>query len=166
MLWTLVLIPAALGLLAWRIPVPRLNRALLAVGSATPAAQVGRLLIRRPAVEPGAWIGADAPGLFFLAVTSGLFAAAAVYTCGYLARESGRMVRDAEEGFTFSNKSEAVFTGCLLFFLAAMTLVCLARDMGLLWVAIEATTLASAPLISFHRHHRSLEATWKYLLIC
>jgi hydrogenase-4 component F len=35
-----------------------------------------------------------------------------------------------------------------------------------LWVAVEATTLVSAPLISFHRHHRSLEATWKYLLIC
>jgi len=35
-----------------------------------------------------------------------------------------------------------------------------------LWVAVEATTLASAPLIHFHRHHRSLEATWKYLLIC
>src|SRR5439155_12404295 len=37
---------------------------------------------------------------------------------------------------------------------------------GLLWIAVEATTLASAPLIYFHRHHRSLEATWKYLLIC
>ena len=24
----------------------------------------------------------------------------------------------------------------------------------------------SAPLIHYHRHHRSLEATWKYLLVC
>jgi hydrogenase-4 component F len=47
-----------------------------------------------------------------------------------------------------------------------MSLVCISRHMGLLWVAIEATTLVSAPLISFHKHHRSLEATWKYLLIC
>jgi hydrogenase-4 component F len=31
---------------------------------------------------------------------------------------------------------------------------------------VEATTLASAPLIYFHRHHRSLEATWKYIMIC
>ncbi|MBI4351308.1 MAG: NADH dehydrogenase FAD-containing subunit, partial [Elusimicrobia bacterium] len=30
----------------------------------------------------------------------------------------------------------------------------------------EATTLLSAPLIYFHRSRRSLEATWKYLLIC
>ena len=54
----------------------------------------------------------------------------------------------------------------LLLFLAAMTLVTESQHFGLLWVAIEATTLASAPLIFFHRHHRSLEATWKYLLIC
>ncbi len=47
-----------------------------------------------------------------------------------------------------------------------MTLVTLSQHFGILWVSIEATTLASAPLICFHRHHRSLEATWKYLLIC
>src|SRR5260370_40123319 len=47
-----------------------------------------------------------------------------------------------------------------------MTLVTLSQQLGLLWVAVEATTLASAPLIYVHRHHRSLEAAWKYLLIC
>src|SRR5205814_4686580 len=47
-----------------------------------------------------------------------------------------------------------------------MTLVTVSQGFGLLWVAIEATTLASAPLIYFHRHHRSLEATWKYLMVC
>jgi hydrogenase-4 component F len=31
---------------------------------------------------------------------------------------------------------------------------------------VEATTLASAPLIYFYRRPGSLEATWKYLLIC
>src|SRR5207248_1988680 len=38
--------------------------------------------------------------------------------------------------------------------------------LGLLWVAIEATTLASAPLIAFQRTHGALEAMWKYLLLC
>ena len=45
-------------------------------------------------------------------------------------------------------------------------MVTVSRHLGLMWVGVEATTLASAPLIYFHRHHRSLEATWKYLLIC
>ena len=34
-----------------------------------------------------------------------------------------------------------------------------------MWVAIEATTLSSAPLLYFNHNPRSLEATWKYLLI-
>jgi hydrogenase-4 component F len=59
-----------------------------------------------------------------------------------------------------------MFTGCLLLFLAAMTLTAAARNFGLLWVAVEATTLASAPLVFFHRHARSLEAVWKYLVVC
>lgn len=59
-----------------------------------------------------------------------------------------------------------VFTASLLGFLAAMTLVFITTNLGLIWVAVEATTLASAPLILFHRSRRSLEAMWKYLLIC
>jgi hydrogenase-4 component F len=34
-----------------------------------------------------------------------------------------------------------------------------------MWVGIEATTLATAPLLFFNHNARSLEATWKYLLI-
>ena len=47
-----------------------------------------------------------------------------------------------------------------------MTLVTITPHMGAQWVGIEATTLSSAQLIYFHRHKRSLEATWKYLIIC
>jgi len=34
-----------------------------------------------------------------------------------------------------------------------------------MWVAMEATTLATAPLIYFNHTPRSIEATWKYLLV-
>src|SRR2546430_3359256 len=44
-------------------------------------------------------------------------------------------------------------------------LVLRARHIGLMWVAIEASTLATAPLIYFNRTPRSIEATWKYLLV-
>jgi hydrogenase-4 component F len=46
-----------------------------------------------------------------------------------------------------------------------MTLITESHHLGLMWVALEATTLASAPLLYFNRNQRSLEATWKYLLI-
>ena len=73
---------------------------------------------------------------------------------------------DFESGLLLVNSPRILADGCLLFFLSAMTLVCVSNHLGLLWVAIEATTLASAPMIYFHRRRQSLEAAWKYLLIC
>jgi hydrogenase-4 component F len=54
---------------------------------------------------------------------------------------------------------------CLLLFLGFASLVCLSRHLGLMWVAMEATTLVTAPLIYFNHSKRSIEATWKYLLV-
>lgn len=166
MLLSIVWIPAVLGLLALAFPKKGLPQLLLLAGSVCHGALVVLATLRQPPTAAGAWIGLDAPGLLFLGIASILFAAVALYTTGYLRRESGRTIRDAVEGFSFENNPDAIFIGCLLLFLATISLVCISRHMGLLWVAVEATTLSSAPLISFHRHHRSLEATWKYLLIC
>jgi hydrogenase-4 component F len=47
-----------------------------------------------------------------------------------------------------------------------MTLVILSNHIGLSWVGVEATTLFSAPLIYYHMDKKSLEAVWKYLIIC
>jgi hydrogenase-4 component F len=47
-----------------------------------------------------------------------------------------------------------------------MTGVLLSTHLALLWVFIEATTLTSAPFITFDRSRRSLEALWKYVFIC
>ena len=166
MLLSIVLIPAVLGGLAFFLASRRLRRAVLLIGSGGHAAAVILTVLRQAPIEPGAWIGLDAPGSLFLGITSILFAAVAIYTTGYLGREKEHAATDAEEGFTIANQPEARFIGCLLLFLATMSLVCISRHLGVLWVAIEATTLVSAPLIHFHGHHRSLEATWKYLLIC
>jgi hypothetical protein len=38
-------------------------------------------------------------------------------------------------------------------------------NLGLMWVAIEATTVTSALLIPLHRTKASVDASWKYLLI-
>ncbi len=51
-------------------------------------------------------------------------------------------------------------------FILAMYGVLLARNLGYMWIAMEMTTLMSAPLVFFHRSRLSLEATWKYLLLC
>ena len=163
----LVLAPLLGGVGALIIRNDRHRRALLAT-----VAVLHLLLVLgagRAAPVLGSWLALDALGRLFLTITSTLFLAATLYGLGYLAQETGTghgRRRDIEEGALFSNAPEAVFTACLLFFLATMTLVCTSNHLGILWVAVEATTLSSAPLIYFHRHHRSLEAAWKYLLIC
>ena len=50
--------------------------------------------------------------------------------------------------------------------LAAMMLVLVSNNLGIMWVGMEATTLLTAFLISLHPSRLSLEAMWKYLLIC
>lgn len=169
LIWALILVPAAFGIAAFAMRPDAPRRAMLLVAAVAHAALTAWAWACPPEAPPhGTWLALGSTELLFLGITSGLFLMAAFYAVGYLARESrGQQPKaDLEEGFIFTNAREASFTGCLLVFLATMTLVIASRHFGLMWVAVEATTLASAPLIYFHRHHRSLEATWKYLLIC
>jgi hydrogenase-4 component F len=161
-----VLLPAIAGALNFLVRSDRLRRSLLVAAAAIHAALVASCWVARPAPIFSGWLAIDSLGLLVLTVDSGLFLAAAVYAAGYLAREGRGLHLDfVQRGRLFYNEPEAVFAGALLFFLAAMSLASVAHHFGLLWVAVEATTLTSAPLIYFHRHQRSLEATWKYLLI-
>jgi hydrogenase-4 component F len=102
------------------------------------------------------WLALDHLGKIFLSITSVLFLMSAISAVNVLRGESHH----------YSPAHQGIFVACMLFFLATMTLVTLSQHFGLMWVAVEATTLASAPLIYFHRSPRSLEATWKYLIIC
>ena len=165
MVVALVLVPSVSGLLVLLLPFERGRRLLLLGAAAVHLALVIAALAHRPGSALNGWLEADALGLLFLLIASFLFFLGSVYAVGYLQRETRSPHADWVEGMLFSNEPERIFIGCMLLFLGAMALLTLSQHLGLLWVAIEATTLASAPLIYFHRHHRSLEATWKYLLI-
>ncbi|MBI5815186.1 MAG: NADH dehydrogenase FAD-containing subunit [Nitrospinae bacterium] len=161
---TVILAPAIAGLISFFIAADWPRRGLLVAASGAHIVIVaGAWIVAEPA---GKYIGLDSIGLFFLTITSALFFAAAIYGVGYLDREDKSHRRDFEEDHHFANQPERWFTGSMLLFLAAMSLVAASQHVGLLWIGVEATTLSSAPMIYFHRHHRSLEAMWKYLLIC
>jgi hydrogenase-4 component F len=167
MIWALLLLPTVAGVLAMAIRPNWPRRGLLLATATAHAAITADFWRARPSAVMGGWMAVDSASLLFLSITSLLFLAASVYAVGYLANEAKHgEPDDDDEELPFVNFPEAVFTGCLLLFLATMTLVTVSRHLGLMWVGVEATTLASAPLIYFHRQHRSLEATWKYLLIC
>jgi hydrogenase-4 component F len=169
-LLALILIPAVAGGLAFAVRSDVIRR-ILVVGTAVSHSAITLSFWTHPEVvsaplDPERWLQIDPTGLLFLSIVSLLFLLTSFYTVGYLKREHSDAHQDIEEGFYFRNAPETVFTGCLLWFLASMTLVTECQHFGVLWIAVEATTLVSAPLIYFHRQHRSLEATWKYLLIC
>ncbi len=164
-LWLLA-VPVVSGALAFAPTLAPLRRALLVTAATAHAGLALATWAWPPAARWGGILALDAAGRLFLTITSLLFLAVALHVAGYLSREAAGQREDFKEAFLFSNAPEAVFVGCLLLFLGAMTVVTVSQHFGLTWVGIEATTLASAPLIYFHRHHRSLEATWKYLMIC
>ncbi|MDD2331062.1 MAG: proton-conducting transporter membrane subunit [Candidatus Cloacimonetes bacterium] len=96
--------------------------------------------------------GMDRLGLFIYLITSLLYTAVALYRLG------GEPAAPT--------KSYRIHSICLMLFVAAMDGACLAKDLGLIWIFVETTTLASAMLISFEHRKASLEAAWKYLFIC
>lgn len=51
-------------------------------------------------------------------------------------------------------------------FMAAMLTALLTNNMGVLWVAMEAATLSTVLLVSLYRTRASLEAAWKYFILC
>ena len=168
MIYALIFLPLGAAIAAMLIRPDRQRRGLLVATAAVHALLTGLCWLRPPAFAPDAWLGLDPAGRLFLGITSLLFLAVSIYAVHSLGQSRGGRGRQTEEdsGSVFVNAPEAVFTACLLVFLSTMTLVTASRHLGLLWVAVEATTLATAPLIYFHRQPSSLEATWKYLLVC
>lgn len=167
MIMSLIAIPIVAGLAAYLFNSNRLARLLLVLAACAHFVVSCLCMAGRKSPEFGGWLELDATGSFFLCVTSLVFLAVSAQTAFWLERER----RIAHSGGDSAHRGEKrmperIFIPFLLLFLSTMTLVVSSRHFGLLWVAVEATTLASAPLICFHRSNRSLEAMWKYLLIC
>jgi hydrogenase-4 component F len=148
----LILFPLAMAAVTYALPSNRWRPWLLPIASA------GHLVLVLAALRqplPGAlgnWLVLDPLGKVFLPFTSVLFLLCSSYAAHYLSSGQGR--------------SNRVFCGCVMLSLSTITLVILSHHLGLMWVAMEASTLAMAPNIYFHHTSRALEATWKYLLIC
>jgi hydrogenase-4 component F len=147
----LVIVPLAFAAAAVAVPSQRWRPWLVPACGAIHLALTILALRSAGASAIGGWLRLDGLGRLVLALVSVLFFACSLYAPGYLALRTDR--------------SNRVFVPCLLFFLAMCSLIVEAQHLGLMWVAIEATTLASAPMIHFNHNARSIEATWKYLLI-
>jgi hydrogenase-4 component F len=147
----LLLIPLATAALTFVMPSNRWRPWLLPVGAFGHLAMVALAVQEDNLSHWSGWLVLDSLGKIFLGLISVLFCSCMVYAPAYL---GGR-----------ADKPNRILCTCLMAGLAMMTLVTLAHHLGLMWVAVESTTLVSAPLLYFYRNPRSLEATWKYLLV-
>ncbi len=108
----------------------------------------------------GVWrvLRADALSITMLIVIGTVGTLATWASVGYI---------NAELAQGHTNRKGANLYGVLVpVFLSAMALAVLANNIGVMWVAIEATTVATAFLVGHRRTRPALEATWKYVVIC
>jgi hydrogenase-4 component F len=99
----------------------------------------------------------DAFGALILIPIAGVGFVAALYSMNYMGRQYEREIVDDRHIVRYYQG----FNG----FILTMLVVPLANNMGLMWVAIEATTLVSVFLIMLYTNEGAIEAAWKYLMI-
>ena len=102
----------------------------------------------------------DALNMWVIIIITTLYLAATWTARNYLTREERCGVLKGEQLQT------GRYFALMQLFCWTMFIVLLVKNLGLMWVAIEATTLISALLISFKFTRAALEATWKYIMVC
>ena len=104
----------------------------------------------------------DALSLWMLIIISTLYLAFAWTSKAYLDR-------DTNHRYGYLRRFEHLegrFYALSHIFVWIMLVVVAVKNLGLMWVAIEATTLVSALLVAFKFTRTSLEAAWKYVMVC
>jgi hydrogenase-4 component F len=158
LLWTLTapLLTALLGVL----PLPRwLKETNLVTGLAV---TLGLSMATARQFLAGATPAAFAEalrvdGLSALALVLSAFVGlmAGAYSVGYLRRNEARGL--------VSPWRRREFDALVPLYVFAMLLVSVSNNLGILWIAVEVTTLVSVFLVAFHNRDTSLEAAWKLL---
>lgn len=100
----------------------------------------------------------DAITATMLLVTGVVATLACWASVGYLDTELAHGHTDAPGARRYGTLTSA--------FLAAMVLALCANNIGVIWVAVEATTIATAFLVGHRQTRTALEATWKYVIVC
>jgi hydrogenase-4 component F len=99
----------------------------------------------------GGFLYADSLSALVLLLTAFVYLVVAPYAVGYLRHEgTGR---------------ERMYYRLTPLFGFAMFLVAVANNLGVMWVAVEGTTLASIFLVTYYGRPTSLEAAWKYAIL-
>jgi hydrogenase-4 component F len=155
------MVPLAAGLLCLlvnsRVWWERVNLAAFVVVAAL-AVWIGLDVGQHPRVRAlGGFLQADALSALVIGLTAFVALVCAIYAVGYFRN-------DLAQG-RIDEKQLRHYYVLTPLFVAAMLFSALADNLGLMWVAIESTTLASVLLVTFYNQKTSFEAGWKYVII-
>jgi len=153
-LWTPLAVPLLLAVFSITIP-SSLVRRLSGIAASASVLVSGIVLVTdvlagQVPTSAGGVLRADALSAYMLTIVG---AVGLVSTWGGL------------RGSSAKGKHAGSFDALVSVFLAAMSLAVLADNIGLMWAAVEATTIATAFLVGHHRTRTSLEAAWKYVIL-
>lgn len=104
------------------------------------------------------WLYLDYFNGYFIILTTFISFTIAIFNIAYLKEELNQQ--------KLTKKSLRFFHSIYQFFMFAMLLALISNNLGILWVAMEGATLATVLLVSLYRTPASLEAAWKYLILC
>jgi hydrogenase-4 component F len=161
------LIPAVASILAWLLG--RLHRAfaeliglLGAAGAlAVSVVIVGSALRGEILTGWGRELRVDSLSALLVLLISAVGVPAALFSIRYMRH---RRLHDAQ-GRDITDARLPAFYGLFLLFMATMLWGCVTNNIIMLYVAVEATTIASGLLVAFYWDRRSLEAGYKYLML-
>ena len=101
---------------------------------------------------------ADALSAFMVVVIGAIALLATLFT-------PRTMRQEIEDGSTDARRARH-YVILMQVFITCMLLAILAANLGVMWVSIEATTIATTFLVGHRRTDEAFEASWKYIILC
>jgi hydrogenase-4 component F len=163
-MWALMVlvVPAAAGLaaatVAWRRWVGWLCTASVGVVLVAGIVLASQVVHRRPVLALGGSLRVDALSAFMVIVIGAVGVLATWQSVRYIDNEVASKRSSARHGTLYAVLVQG--------FITAMLLAVLAGNVGVMWVAVEATTVITTFLVGHRQTRGALEASWKYVIIC
>ncbi len=149
---------AVLALVGERREAPAVNVAVSFLTFAAAVALTVRVIVDGPLLVLDRQFFVDPFNVFLVALTAFVGFTTAIFSRPYMRieQEHGRLTAGR---LRLYHSMYQLFNGTMLVAL-------LTNNMGILWVAMEAATLTTVLLVSLYRTPASLEAAWKYFILC
>ncbi|MBI2380385.1 MAG: hydrogenase 4 subunit F [Gammaproteobacteria bacterium] len=135
-----------------------LNTLASGLGFLASVAMAREVLASGPSAHGGGLFFVDAFNVYLIVLTAFVGLTTAIFSGPYMAHE-------AERGRLTAARLR-LYHGSYQGFLFTMQLALSTNNLGVLWVAMEGATLSTVLLVSLYRTPESIEAAWKYFILC